>query len=92
MSFQAYLDNIEAKIGKTPQQLLDEARVHGFDASTKASEIIQWLADEYRLGRGHAMAVVHVIRNGATISEKHVNSGGVHSDSSAILNLNGKEK
>ena len=32
MSFQAYLDNIEQKTGKTPQQLLDIAQSKGFDA------------------------------------------------------------
>ncbi|MFG1890696.1 DUF4287 domain-containing protein [Micromonospora sp. NPDC049051] len=26
MSFQAYLDNVEAKTGKTPQQFIDMAR------------------------------------------------------------------
>ena len=31
MSFQAYLDNIEAKTGKTPRELLAEAKTRGFD-------------------------------------------------------------
>ncbi len=91
MSFQAYLDNIENKTGKTPQQFIDEATSRGFGKDTKAGEIVQWLADEYDLGRGHAMALVHVIKNGAEISEKHVNSGGVHSDPSSTLDLNGKK-
>ena len=30
MSYQAYLDAIEAKTGKTPQQLLDEAERRGY--------------------------------------------------------------
>ena len=92
MSFQAYLDNIEAKTGKTPQQFIDEAASRGFDKSTKAGEIVKWLADEYGLGRGHAMALVHVIKNGSTISDKHVNSGGTHNDPSNVLKLNGKDK
>ncbi len=29
MSFQAYLDAIEMKTGKTPQELLDEAHARG---------------------------------------------------------------
>lgn len=90
MSFQAYLDNIEAKTGKTPQQFIDEASQKGFGNETKAAEIIKWLADDYGLGRGHAMALVHVIKNGDKISSKHVNSGGVHSDPSSKLNLKGK--
>ena len=38
MSFQAYLDTIEVKTGKTPQELLDIAKSKGFDGATKASE------------------------------------------------------
>lgn len=92
MSFQAYLDNIEAKTGRTPQQFIDEAHAKGFGTDTKAGEIVQWLADEYRLGRGHAMALVHVIKHGATISDKHVDSGTTHSDPSNTLKLDGKGK
>lgn len=91
MSFQAYLDNIELKTGKTPQQFVDEATGKGFGKNTKAGEIVQWLADDYGLGRGHAMALVHVIKNGAKISDKHVNSGGTHSDESSTLRLDGKK-
>lgn len=92
MSFQAYLDNIETKTGKTPQQFIDEATAKGFGKETKAGEITQWLSDEYGLGRGHAMALVHVIKHGAQISDKHVASEGVHSDPSDILHLDGKNK
>lgn len=92
MSFQSYLDNIEAKTGKTPQQFIDEAHAKGFDANTKAGEIVKWLADDYGLGRGHAMALVHVIKHGAEISDKHVNSGRAHSDPSNKLKLEGKGK
>ncbi|MEO5691256.1 MAG: DUF4287 domain-containing protein [Candidatus Saccharimonadales bacterium] len=90
MSFQAYLDNIELKTGKTPQEFIDLAKSKGLDASgIKTSEIIQWLKDDFDLGRGHAMALVHVIKNGSTIGDTHVNSGGTHSDPSNQLKLNG---
>ena len=92
MSFQAYLDNIESKTGKTPQQFIDEAQAKGFSADTKSGDIVQWLADDYKLGRGHAMALVHVIKHGAKISDTHVNSGGTHSDPTNTLNLDGKTK
>lgn len=92
MSFQAYLDNIETKTGKTPQQFIHEAHAKGFDTHTKAGEIVSWLADEYSLGRGHAMALVHIIKHGATISDTHVDSGGVHNDASTTLKLDGKDK
>lgn len=89
MSFQAYLDNIETKTGKTPNEFLAMAAAKGFGADTKAGEIIAWLKDDFDLGRGHAMALVHVITNGAPIGDKHVNSGGTHNDDSDTLRLDG---
>lgn len=90
MSFQAYLDAVEAKTGKTPRELIAEAGARGYDDSgVKAGVIVQWLADDYGLGRGHAMAIVHVIKKGATIDAKHVGSGGRHSDASDTLWLDG---
>ena len=90
MSFQAYLDNIEEKTGLTPRQLLAKAEEQGFDAKTKATPIVQWLAEEYGLGRGHAMAIVHLITRGTTISEKHVGTDGVHRDESVELWIDGR--
>jgi hypothetical protein len=91
MSFQAYLDNIEEKTGKTPNEFIALAKERGYDdPQTKAGEIVSWLKDDFDLGRGHAMAIVHIIKNGAKISDKHVNSGRLHSDPSNTLNLEGK--
>ena len=93
MSFQAYLDNIEAKTGKAPEEFIQLAREKGFDQpGVKAGEIIAWLAEDFELGRGHAMAIVHVIKNGADISDKHVGSAGSHRDETNVLKLDGKEK
>lgn len=92
MSFQAYLDNIEKKTGKTPNQFITEAKAKGFGPETMSGEIVAWLKDEYQLGHGHAMALVHVIKKGAQISDKHVNSGGTHSDDSNTLRLDGIDK
>ncbi len=89
MSYQAYLDAIEAKTGRTPQQLLDEAAERGFGPTTKASVVLDWLRDDHGLGRGHAMALYGVLKNGPTISEKHVGSSGSHRDDSATLRLDG---
>ena len=91
MSFQAYLDAVETKTGRTPRALLHEAAARGFDGpKIKAGDVVAWLAADYGLGRGHAMAIVHVIKNGAKISDKHVNSGRAHSDPSDTLWLDGK--
>ncbi|MBM7753509.1 hypothetical protein JOE53_002229 [Microbacterium laevaniformans] len=90
MSFQAYLDNIEDKTGRTPRQFVDEAAAKGFGPGTKAGEIVAWLAADYGLGRGHAMALVHVITKGPKIVSTHVGTGTAHSDESDTLWLEGK--
>jgi len=89
MSFQAYLDAIETRTGLTPQQLLDQAHARGFGAETKAAEVVAWLAADHGLGRGHAMALVHVLKNGPAISDKHVGTTGTHRDESTELRLDG---
>lgn len=89
MSFQAYLDALETKTGKTPQELLDEAHAKGFGADTKAGVVCEWLKDDYGVGRGHAMAFVHVLTKGPQISDKHVGTTGVHRDESNLLRLDG---
>ncbi|MDJ0379236.1 DUF4287 domain-containing protein, partial [Cryobacterium sp. PH31-L1] len=43
------------------------------------------------LGRGYAMALVHVIKNGEKIDTKHVGTGAAHSDPSDTLWLDGKQ-
>jgi hypothetical protein len=91
MSFQAYLDAIEDKTGRTPRELVDIANAKGFNApGVKAGAIVDWLKEDYDLGRGHAMALVYVIQKGDTISEKHVGTDGVHRDESTKLHLDGK--
>jgi len=90
MSFQAYLDTIEKKTGHTPRQLVEIAHEKGLDQpGVKAGEILAWLKDDYELGRGHGMALVHVIQKGPTISSKHVGSDGTHRDESDTLWLDG---
>ncbi len=89
MSYQAYLDAIEKKTGQTPQQLLDQAAAKGFTPTSKAADVVAWLKDDYDVGRGHAMALYGVLKNGATISDKHVGTSGAHSDSSTELRLDG---
>jgi hypothetical protein len=91
MSFQAYLDTIEDKTGLTPRQLVDQAHERGYDDPTvKAGVILEWLKTDYGLGRGHGMALVHVIKNGPTIGTKFVGTDGVHRDESDTLWLDGK--
>jgi hypothetical protein len=90
MSFQAYLDTIEDRTGLTPRELLAQAEERGFGPTSKAGDVAAWLKDEHGIGRGHAMAFVHVLKNGPTISDKHVGTTGTHRDASTELHLDGK--
>lgn len=91
MSFQAYLDAIENKTGLTPRRLLDIAKSRGYDSpDVKAGVILDWLKEDYGLGRGHGMAMVHVIKEGPKIDSKHVGTTGSHRDESDTLWLDGK--
>ena len=91
MSFQAYLDKIEEKTGRTPRELVELAKGRGYDAAdVKTGVIIDWLKEDYDLGRGHAMALIHVIKNGPEISDKHVGRKGPHGDPTNTLWLDGK--
>ena len=63
MSFQAYLDNIEAKTGKTPEDFRKLAQKKGLlKEGTKAMEIVSWLKQDFGLGHGHAMAIYAVFK------------------------------
>ncbi len=63
MSFQAYIDNIKKKTGKTPADFKKSAEKKGFlkdgklVPTVKATEITNWLKEEFELGHGHAMAI-----------------------------------
>jgi hypothetical protein len=89
MSFQAYLDNAEKKTGRTPQELVDLAHAKGFGADSRAGDVLAWLTEDFGLGRGHGMALVHVIKNGPRIDDKHVGTTGSHRDAEDTLRLDG---
>lgn len=68
MSFQAYLDNIQTKTGKSPADFKKLAAAKGFmagavlRADVKAGEVIAWLKQDFGLGHGHAMALVALLK------------------------------
>ena len=68
MSFQAYLDNIKSKTGKTPEDFKKIAEKKGFlqkgkiKEGVKAGEIVAWLKEDFNLGHGHAMAIYAVFK------------------------------
>ena len=58
MSFQAYINNIKAKTGKSPEDFKKLAEEKGLlKPGVKAGEIVQWLKADFELGHGHAMAI-----------------------------------
>ena len=63
MSFQAYIDNIKTKTGKTPADFKKLAEQKGFmqkgklNPAIKATELTNWLKKDFELGHGHAMAI-----------------------------------
>jgi hypothetical protein len=65
MSFQAYLDTIKAKTGKTPNDFQVLAEQKGLlGENVKTGQIVAWLKEDFGLGRGHAMAIVLTLRSG----------------------------
>jgi hypothetical protein len=68
MSFQAYLDNIQAKTGKSPDDFCRLATKKGFatggklKAGVKSGAVVAWLKADYALGHGHAMAIVALLK------------------------------
>ena len=68
MSFQAYLDNIQAKTGQSPDDLRNWAASQGFTEAgqlkpvVKAGEVVAGLKRDFALGHGHAMAVYALLK------------------------------
>jgi hypothetical protein len=58
MSFQAYLETVKSKTGKTPE---DFAKLASEKGLTKHGEIVTWLKSDFELGHGHANAIVAVL-------------------------------
>ena len=71
MSFQAYLDNIKAKTGKTPEDFQVLAEKKGLlREGVKTGQIVAWLKEDFGLGRGHAMAIVLTLRSASPPGER----------------------
>jgi hypothetical protein len=72
MSFQAYIDNIQAKTGKGPEDFKKLAEEKGFvqggkiAPGVKATEITNWLKQDFELGHGHSMAVYALLKGDKT--------------------------
>jgi len=74
MSFQAYLDNIKAKTGKTPEEFKKQLEKEKLlNPSMKASELVRWLKDEFDLGHGHSMAIWAVFKSKGWVNDSRKN-------------------
>ena len=63
MTFQAYIDNIKTKTGKTPEDFkLLAIQKDLLKPSVKAGEIVAWLKQDFGLGHGHAMAIYATLK------------------------------
>jgi hypothetical protein len=64
MSFQAYIDNIKTKTGKSPEDFKKQMQREGLlRPELKATELVNWLRKEYDLGHGHSMAIWAVFKS-----------------------------
>ncbi|MEO5911875.1 MAG: DUF4287 domain-containing protein [Pelobium sp.] len=63
MSFLAYLNNIQTRTAKKPEDFKGLAIQKGLmineelSPKTKAGDIVKWLKEDFDLGHGHAMAI-----------------------------------
>jgi hypothetical protein len=87
MSFQAYLDSVEKKTGKTPNDFIAEAKKKKL---TEFKDIIAWLKNDYGLGLGHARAIAYVILHGSEFELRQ--TAGPHRDTSGTLKLDGMSR
>ena len=62
MTYKAYIDNIYAKTGKTPEDYLKMAKAKGL---VNHVDLLKWLRTDCGLGHGHANAVILYIQNPA---------------------------
>ena len=60
MTYKAYIDNIQAKTGKTPEDFRKLAKEKGL---SEYGELLKWLKSDQGLGHGHATAIILYIRN-----------------------------
>ena len=67
MTYKAYIDNIYAKTGKTPDDYLKMAEERGL---VKYGDLLKWLKTDCGLGHGHANAIILYVQNPALGKKK----------------------
>ena len=78
MTYKAYLDNIKAQTGKTPEDFVALAKKKGLvkdgKVVAKHGEIVTWLKSEFKLGHGHANAIVLYMKY-PEVAKKKIKNG-----------------
>ena len=70
MTFQAYLDNIHKKTGKTPDDFFAGAKARNLvGPEAKAGLVVAWLKQDFGLGHGHAMAIWEAFKRKGWIAQ-----------------------
>jgi hypothetical protein len=66
LTFKAYLDNIQAKTGKSPDDFLELTKKKGMikhdKIVAKYADLLSWLKSDFGLGHGHANAMILYLR------------------------------
>ena len=60
MTYKAYIDNIKAKTGKTPEDFRRLAKKKGL---VEYGDLLKWLKTNCGLGHGHANAIILYVQN-----------------------------
>lgn len=69
MTFQAYIDNIKAKTGKSPEDFWKLAKARGYGPDMKAGDLVKLLKQEFDLGQGHTMAIWAVFKQKGWVAD-----------------------
>jgi len=68
INLEAYFENIRKKTGKTPADFKQLAEKKGFVVNgeiapnIKPTDFFKWLKEDFQLGRGHALAIYHTLK------------------------------
>lgn len=70
MSFQAYIDNIKSKTGRTPEDFKNQMQKEGIlKPDMAATTLVNWLKEKYDLGHGHSMAIWAVFKDEGWVND-----------------------
>jgi Domain of unknown function (DUF4287) len=67
VTYKAYIDNIQAKTGKSPEDYRKMAAEKGL---VKYGELLNWLKKDCGLGHGHANAIILYIQDPVLAKKK----------------------